>query len=566
MSCYCSSLQTAPSLSSGSKLADHHRQASHSPSGVEGTTSSAFIRQVTREPFSGPNKLDLSSPDSPNLHLGAVRAVFGLTLLLVGCSGIGTGRRTWRSPSQALGLVDQTQSAALELSGTRQRAGQETAFRWLLWPDGSWWRSCGEELEACDGERIWTQVAGAEARWLGLEETLVRRAEHSLCFGGWTGAASPWLVTGGGSAGFDLLQESGQLVARVEPAQARPERVSLPEVDFAARLGERDSGTLVPGLLEISRSGEQPSTWRVEQVSAHGKDPGEWLAWPGLSAAAEAPQAARILNAVAGPGGRLFLRPEFEGQRLGLFLLDTAASVSCIDQIVTEDLGWQRLGSTPVQGVGGVRDGTWRRSGPIDFGGWSVADWPFVELGIGDWDTIDYELVVGLLGAQFFKGHVVVLDAGRAQVELWDAGDPALEDWPWQPCVLERGAPCVYASFSPSGAGWFRLDTGSDDTLSLHRRAVITTGVMNDREAFMDLPKVLLSGIGGSAIARRGRLDWIQLGSERLSRVPTSFVVERAGPLANPNLAGTLGAGLLRHFRIAIDVDARRVAFLPAGP
>lgn len=493
-----------------------------------------------------------------------MKPVLGLLLLLVGCSGIGTGRRTWQAPVDALGAANPARVAALELRGSRSQGAETQSFRWLLWPDGSWWRSCGDELEACDGVRIWRRQGGAAARWLGLEATLLRRAEHSLCFGAWAGVESPWLVTKSGSQGLDLLQEQGQLVARVEPAQAEPARVSLQGANFAAVLGERDAKTHIPHSLEIKRPGEPLRSWRVERVSVQDRDLRGLLAWPSTTRGAGDPQAPRILNAIVGQGGRLFLRPQFDGRKLGLFLLDTAASVSCIEQFVSADLDWQRLGSTPVQGVGGVRDATKLRSGPIDFGDWKVEGWPFVELGIGDFDVIDWEIVVGLLGAQFFKGHVVVLDARQAQVELWDAADPALEAWPWQACLLERGAPCVYASFAPSGAGWFRLDTGSNDSISLHHRAVITTGVMNDRAAFMDLPKVRLGGIGGSAIARRGRLDWFQLGSERLLRVPTSFVVERTGPLANPNLAGTLGTGLLRHFRVALDVDARRVAFLPA--
>ena len=42
----------------------------------------------------------------------------------------------------------------------------------------------------------------------------------------------------------------------------------------------------------------------------------------------------------------------------------------------------------------------------------------------------------------------------------------------------------------------------------------------------------------------------------------TMFAGE-SGPFAGPELAGTLGAGLLRRFRLAVHLDARRVAFLP---
>lgn len=506
-----------------------------------------------------------STPRGRGRHLGAVMSILGPLLLLAGCGGIGGGRRSWQAPAEALGEVYQAHAAALELQGTRQYGGEMTAFRWLLWPDGSWWRSCGGQLEVCDGERVWRQTEGEQARWLGLEEALVRRAEHSLCFGGWSGAESPWVVTARRFRGFDLLQEQGQLEARVEPAIAEPNYVRLRVGDFKAVLGERDPLSGVPQSLEISRAGRKLSTWRVEQVSAQQQDQRAQLDWPGTAAAVDEPHAPIILQTVASSGGRLYLRPSFAGRELGLFMVDTAASVSCIDASVATELDWASFGAAEVRGVGGVSDGTWRRSGSIEIDGWLTEGWPFVELDLGAWAALEEEPVVGLLGAQLFEGRVVVMDPRQGRLELWDAADPALTNWPWQACQLEFGAPCIYATYSLNGGGWFRLDTGSDDTISLHYQSVVASGVMNDRAGFMTLPKARLNGIGGSAVVRRGELDWIQFGDERVSKIPTSFMQERAGPLANRNLAGTLGAGLLSHFRVAYDVSARRVAFLPSG-
>ena len=70
-------------------------------------------------------------------------------------------------------------------------------------------------------------------------------------------------------------------------------------------------------------------------------------------------------------------------------------------------------------------------------------------------------------------------------------------------------------------------------------------------------------GIGGKATARRGSLPLLKIGGQHLTQVPASFVVDRGGPLTNPYLAGTLGAALLSGLSIAIDIDRRRLAFLP---
>jgi hypothetical protein len=65
------------------------------------------------------------------------------------------------------------------------------------------------------------------------------------------------------------------------------------------------------------------------------------------------------------------------------------------------------------------------------------------------------------------------------------------------------------------------------------------------------LPNV--AAVGGELSARLGRVPAIRLGGFVVSNPLTQFSQNTSGILANPDLAGIIGAQTLRRFRVVFD-------------
>lgn len=120
------------------------------------------------------------------------------------------------------------------------------------------------------------------------------------------------------------------------------------------------------------------------------------------------------------------------------------------------------------------------------------------------------------------------------------------------------GIPVVRARFE-GVEGLFRLDTGSDRTVSLHAPAVERYKLLSGRETAASQT----GGIDGSQASRTGRLAWFEFAGRRFAALDVEFASSGEGVFSDLYTTGSIGAGLLREFRIVFDYGKRRAAFLP---
>lgn len=254
--------------------------------------------------------------------------------------------------------------------------------------------------------------------------------------------------------------------------------------------------------------------------------------------------------------GHVLVHPLLDGQDVGWFLLDSGAGMNCIDPGAADRLGWEAFGEVAVLGAAGAGGGRYRRGGRLELGPLRVQETPFLELDLSALEPVFGVPVGGVMGYDLFARAVVVVDLQASRVWLHD---PELWEPPAQveQLVLDSAVPCVRCRFA-GFEGWFRLDTGSDDTVTFHAPAVRSLGLTEGRS---DLSRVTLQGVSGVAQADRGRITWFELGGRRFERLPVTYMRPSQGALDAVYTVGNIGGGLLAEFRVAFDLGRRQVAF-----
>jgi S1-C subfamily serine protease len=73
------------------------------------------------------------------------------------------------------------------------------------------------------------------------------------------------------------------------------------------------------------------------------------------------------------------------------------------------------------------------------------------------------------------------------------------------------------------------------------------------------------AGAGGRSVGQIGRVDALQIGSFTLKNVLTTFSEDRGGAMANPALAGNIGAQIANRFRVFLDYGRKQITLEPAS-
>jgi hypothetical protein len=258
--------------------------------------------------------------------------------------------------------------------------------------------------------------------------------------------------------------------------------------------------------------------------------------------------------------GHILVRPRISRQDGGWFLLDSGAGMNCLDPEFADALGFEPFGVVSVVGVGGVEQASFRRGGQYELGPMVVRGTPWLELDLGILEPLFGVEINGVLGHDTFAraGIEIDLDAGRVWVQ-----DP--DNWTrpsgGATLVLDQNAPCVECSFAGGHRGWFRFDTGSDDTVTFHGPTVERLGLIENRT---DLVNVKMVGVGGVQRGKRGPLEWFELCGERFERLPVTFLFLAPGALNDATALGNIGGGLVRGYRVSVDLPGGKLFLTPS--
>ncbi|MGC4044941.1 MAG: aspartyl protease family protein [Armatimonas sp.] len=166
----------------------------------------------------------------------------------------------------------------------------------------------------------------------------------------------------------------------------------------------------------------------------------------------------------------------------------------------------------------------------------------------------------GILGGPFFEKFMVTIDSFRNKLSLAPPKSKKLTG-PVLPLRLVGGIPQVYGSVEGI-SGWFRMDTGADDVLTLFPGFV-------ERHKLRDkFPKrietVVGRGVGGLLTGELVKVSRLTLGPHTLGDFVADLSTQTEGTFADRDSAGNLGNALLRRFILTLDYQGKKVQLLRA--
>ena len=223
------------------------------------------------------------------------------------------------------------------------------------------------------------------------------------------------------------------------------------------------------------------------------------------------------------------------------FLLDSGAGATVLDLRAARALGAEIGRPLTVHGVGGRGTAFRVKSTPL-----SLASVPLPDPGFAmDLSTVSAacgKRIDGLLGADFFRKHIVQIDFRAEKIRLLSRGELPPAGGETLPLAQRGDALCVRLSVNGQRPAWVRVDTGCDAALEW-----VTQDTGREKRS------------GPSVAATRGSRRRIpaavQLGALTIGSVSTGL----HDTAIFPGEGGLLGNGLLARFTVTFDTAKGRL-------
>lgn len=267
----------------------------------------------------------------------------------------------------------------------------------------------------------------------------------------------------------------------------------------------------------------------------------------------------------------IIVQATVNGSRPLSFVLDTGANQALVRMDVAKELKLSLEGEVRSGGAGaGTQVGSQVRRA-----NWSLVGLPGFEqpvsfaLPMSELPSAMGRDVDGIVGGEFIQQFVIAVDYAARTITLHNpktfryAGTGETLPIDFTP----DHHPVLTATVTPFRGQpiqrQFVLDLGSGGALILHSPFVIEQQLLT--QGMTTVRSVGAAGAGGKTTGQIGRVDALQIGSFTLKNVLTMFSEDRAGAMANPALAGNIGAQIANRFRVILDYSRKRITLEPAA-
>ncbi len=250
-------------------------------------------------------------------------------------------------------------------------------------------------------------------------------------------------------------------------------------------------------------------------------------------------------------------------------VLDTGASQNILMPDRASELKLDSTTSGQVAGIGRGQGETMRVSSGVRLA-WGYAprvrldDQQIAALPIGYVSKQTGHQVDGIFGSSLFQNFEVRVDYEHAEVTFSRGGAPATTGTAI-PIKLYGGVPFVEAAFETATGvkvpALFLIDSGTAGELILSRKFLDAHPSVADGHVLVNVPPV--TAVGGTIEMQTMRITGLDLGPFRLSAPVAAVPRETLGALANPEVAGFIGAGILSRFTVYWDYQRKTVTLDP---
>lgn len=252
-------------------------------------------------------------------------------------------------------------------------------------------------------------------------------------------------------------------------------------------------------------------------------------------------------------GGLLFARGRI-GRGEGLFLVDTGAPVSVLDEAFARSAGVKAQDDEVIRGVGGARIAARAQAAELALDGGPAVK---VEASITDLAPVAARMgapLAGIVGGDLLSGFVVTFDYARGVIGFAASGEARRGSVP----VRIGRTPYVRAAAvygAKRAEGEFQIDTGANTAVVLWRPFA--------EKAFPGAGTAAgaVQGVAGVSHARIGRLTALEVAGQRLIDLEANFADEVRPDDAGREHAGVIGGPAFAGRRITIDYPGQRLSF-----
>lgn len=256
--------------------------------------------------------------------------------------------------------------------------------------------------------------------------------------------------------------------------------------------------------------------------------------------------------------GHLLVRPTVNGNRPGWFIFDTGAGICCISTSHVAEFDLRDAGSIGAVGVGGASGKRLYRANTVSLGRLTLTDHPIMAVDLSFLRQHLGEEIYGVIGYGVLSHAIVELDIETPRIAINAPDTYTLREATWQSLELDDRIPAVRCTFE-GREGLFRLDSGANGHITFHQPAVMQWSLLEGRR----VTNMKMGGVGGYVAAKKGEIEWIEIGGRRYENIPALFAVEARGAFADSRKQGNIGAELLRKFTLVFDYAESRIAFIP---
>ena len=166
----------------------------------------------------------------------------------------------------------------------------------------------------------------------------------------------------------------------------------------------------------------------------------------------------------------------------------------------------------------------------------------------------------GSVGFEFLAEFRTTIDYPAQTISFAEFGQPAPNDAGTTVPFYSDGHSIYIEAEVDGHHGLFRLDTGDGGTVTLF------AAFAKRNDLYQGIGENVISGagVGGKVRARKVTLSSFKLAGTDFRELPANVSQNKAGSFASRTLAGSLGGGVLRCYRITFDYPARFLTFQAA--
>jgi len=266
----------------------------------------------------------------------------------------------------------------------------------------------------------------------------------------------------------------------------------------------------------------------------------------------------------------VYMQGRINGSQPLSVVLDTGSSVSIVSPAVAQEIDLRSSGSTQAAGIGhgGNQSLQFVENARLQLGsGDSLLDLDGQRIAILPIGYVADQVGVptqAFFGSNVFANFCVTVDYERQLATFARSCSPSVAGESI-PIKIISGTPFVTAELAaPDGSrtsGLFLLDSGTTGALVLSKKFLAAHPQITAGRRLISAPSV--TAVGGKIEMKMVRLAGLDVGKFHFNQIVAKVPESSAGVLANPEIAGFIGAEVLSRFTVTWDYAGVRMVLSP---